>query len=115
MRLSYDPEGDILEIIFDERLHRASKKAFQLRHGIVLYLAKDSFKPVQLTLVHYRGLAEFPRFECEAWRTLSASDKDILKPILASEAVSAFLKLDPETGYGRISNQVMPEVFAAAA
>jgi hypothetical protein len=115
MRLSYDPEGDVLEVIFDERLHRASKKAYRLRHGIVLYLATDSLKPVQLTLVNYRGLAQFPQFECEFWHTFSTSDKALLKPILASPTVSAFLRLDPETCYGHIPSSAVPEIFAVAA
>ncbi|MDZ7288735.1 MAG: hypothetical protein ONB44_18895 [candidate division KSB1 bacterium] len=115
MRLSYDPEGDILEVIFDERLHRASKKAYRLRHGIVLYLAKDSLRPVQLTLVNYRALAQFPQFECEFWHALSASDKALLKPILASSAVSAFFKFDPDTGCGQIATSAVPEIFSFAA
>ncbi len=115
MRLSYDPEGDALEVIFDERLHHASKKAYRLRHGIVLYLATDSLKPVQLTLVNYRWLAQYPQFECEFWHSLSTSDKALLKPILTSSTITAFFKLNPETGYGNISSLAMPEVLAIAA
>jgi hypothetical protein len=48
MRLLYDPEGDVLDVIFDERLHRAEKTAYRLRDGIMLYLTTDSVKPIQL-------------------------------------------------------------------
>lgn len=41
MRSSYEPEGDVLEVIFDERLHHVAQKAFRLRQGIVLYLSAD--------------------------------------------------------------------------
>jgi hypothetical protein len=36
MRLLYDPEGDILDVIFDENLHHAEKSAFRLRDGLML-------------------------------------------------------------------------------
>lgn len=115
MRISYDPEGDVLEVIFDERLHHAPQKAFRLRHGIVLYLTADYQKPVQLTLVSYRGLAQLPSFECDGWQKLSPSDKAVLKPILISPAVSAFIKLDIETGHGQIAVSGVPDIFAVAA
>ncbi|NUO79515.1 hypothetical protein HUU05_05515 [candidate division KSB1 bacterium] len=51
---SYDAEGDILEVIFDETKHRkqVSQRAFRLRQGILLYVATESNDPVQLTLVN---------------------------------------------------------------
>lgn len=115
MRISYDPEGDVLEVIFDERQQRVSKKAFRLRHGIVLYLTADCQKPVQLTLVSYRALAQLPGFECDGWQRLSTSDKAIVKPVLISPAVSAFIKLDIETGFGQIAVSSVPDIFAVAA
>lgn len=62
MRLSYDSEGDVLNVIFDEHLRRAPKIAYELRDGFILYLAADSLKPIQLTAVNYRRLSEFPTF-----------------------------------------------------
>ena len=117
MRLSYDEEGDVLEVIFDERLHRARarKNAYKLRLGIVLYLAADTMQPVQLTLVSYRALAEFPVIHFEGWDKLSKSDKALLSPILKSPAISAFLRIDPKTGDGHISSPDMLEVLPAAA
>lgn len=115
MRLSYDPEGDVLEVIVDERLHRVSQKAFRLRQGIVLYLSADCQQPVQLTLASYRALAQLPSFECDRWQKLSTSDKAVLKPILISPAVSAFIKLDIETGHGQIAVSGVPDIFAVAA
>ena len=115
MNLSYDPEGDILEVIFDEALHHTEQIAYKLRLGIVLYLTADTLKPVQLTLVSYRGLAQFPVIHFDGWQKLTASDKKRLLPILNSAPVSAFLRLDPRTGDGHISSPSMPEILSAAA
>ena len=46
MFFSYDSEGDVLEVIFDESLHEAEQTAYQLRKGIVLYLTVKDFKLV---------------------------------------------------------------------
>jgi hypothetical protein len=115
MFLSYDPVGDILEVVFDENLHRAKQVAYKLRQGLVLYVTADRSKPVQLTLGNYHALRQFPHVKFEGWKKLSVSDKKLLKPILASSTVSAFLRLDPETGYGHIASPGMPEILAIAA
>jgi hypothetical protein len=115
MFLSYDPEGDILEVVFDENLHRAEQVAYKLRQGMILYVTADKPKPVQLTLGNYRTLMQFPHVKFEGWKKLSASDKKLLKPILASPTVSAFLRLDPETGYGHLAGPGMPEILSMAA
>jgi hypothetical protein len=80
MRLSYDAEGDVLEVIFDERLHRARKKAYRLRRGIVLYVSVEAMKPVQLTLVSYRGLAQLPVVHFDGWQALPTPEKKLLLP-----------------------------------
>lgn len=117
LNFSYDAEGDILEVIFDETKHRRQvrQRAFRLRQGIMLYVATESNEPVQLTLVNYRRLLPFPQIDFEGWRKLKASDKALLQPIMTSPAVSAFLKLDPKTGYGYIASPNMPEILALAA
>lgn len=115
MRFSYDEEGDVLEIIFDEHLHRARKKAYHLRHGIVLYVAIESLEPVQLTLVGYRALSQFPVIHFDGWQEIATSDKELLLPILNSSAVSAFLKLDPESGNGYLASPDMLEILPVAA
>ncbi len=115
MFLSYDPVGDILEVVFDESLHRAKQVAYKLRQGMVLYVTADRSKPVQLTLGNYHALMQFPHVKFEGWKKLLASDKKLLKPILASSKVSAFLRLDPETGYGHISSPDMREILPVAA
>ena len=117
MRLSYDEEGDVLEVIFDERRHRAQapKRSFKLRLGIILYLAADTLQPIQLTLVSYRGLAQFPVINFDGWAKLSKADKALLMPILNSPAISAFFRLDPKTGNGHISSPDMFEILPAAA
>lgn len=115
MRLLYDSEGDVLDVIFDERLHRAEKAAYRLRDGIMLYLTTDSVKPIQLTLVHYRRFAELPILEFEGWQAMKASDKKRLSPILASPMISRFLKLDTRTGYGHLSSPDVLEMFSLAA
>ncbi len=76
MFLSYDPEGDVLEVVFDEDLHRAKQAAYQLRDGIILYVTADTLKPVQLTLVNYSGLMRFPVVHFDRWQAIAASDKE---------------------------------------
>ncbi len=115
MRLSYDEEGDVLEVIFNERLHRARKKAYRLRQGIVLYVSTDTMKPVQLTLVSYRGLVQFPVVHFDGWHALPASDKELLLPIISSPAISAFLRIDPETGNGHLASADVLKILPVAA
>ncbi|MFQ5632920.1 MAG: hypothetical protein ACE5I1_29475 [bacterium] len=115
MLLSYDSEGDVLEVIFDEALHRTEQIAYKLRLGIVLYLTADTMQPVQLTLVSYRGLAQFPAIHFDGWDKLSKSDKALLLPILKSPAISAFLRIDPQTGDGHISSPDMLDILPVAA
>ncbi len=114
---SYDAEGDLLEVIFNETLHRAQvrQRAFKLRQGIILYVATEGFHPVQLTLVNYRRLMPFPQIDFDGWRKLKASDKKLLKPIVTSPSVTAFIRLDTESGYGHIASPNMPEILALAA
>jgi len=115
MYLSYDSEGDVLEVIFDEELHRADQIAYKLRLGIVLYLTADAKQLVQLTLVSYRALAEFPVIHFEGWNALSKSDRALLTPLLKSPAISAFLRIDPQTGDGHIASPNMLEALPLAA
>jgi len=114
MLLDYDDEGDILEVIFDERLHRAKveKAAYRLRDGFMLYLAVDSMKPVQLTVVNYWRLMQLPVVPFDGWQKLKKTVQKQLLPIITSPPLSTFLKLDPKTGYGHLSKPAMPEVFS---
>jgi len=43
-------------------------------------------------------LLPLPQIDFDGWRKLKASDKVLLKPIITSPTVSAFIKLDPATG-----------------
>ncbi len=115
MRLSYDEEGDVLEVVFDEQAMNARKKALRLRQGVVLYVSADTLKPVQFTLVSYRALSAFPVIDFDGWRKLAESDKKELLPILASPSVSAFLKLDPDSGNGHLASPDMLKILPAAA
>lgn len=115
MRLLYDPEGDVLDVIFDERLHHAEKAAFRLRDGIVLYVTIDSMTPIQLTVVNYRFLAQLPQIHFNKWQELPLIEKDQLLPIINSPAVSTFVKLDSKTGYGHLASSPVLEMFPLAA
>jgi len=115
MFLSYDPEGDVLEVVFDESLHRAEQVAYKLRQGMVLYVTTGGLKPVQLTIVNYRALAQFPVIHFDEWQALPLADKKSLQPLFTSPPISNFLKLDPETGYGHFPSPAMPEILAIAA
>jgi hypothetical protein len=115
MRLLYDSEGDVLDIIFDERLHRAEKRAYELRLGVVLYVTVDSMKPVQLTVVNYRRLTELAVVPFDRWKRLKAVDRKKILPVINSPTVSAFLRLDPQTGYGCLLKPDTMEMFSVAA
>ena len=115
MTLYYDSEGDVLEVIFDEALHRAEQNAYKLRLGIVLYLTADTMQPVQLTVVSYRALAQFQEIHFDGWETLPETEKSVVLPILKSPAISAFLRLDPQTSIGHISSPAVLEILPVAA
>ncbi|NUO84102.1 hypothetical protein HUU05_28850 [candidate division KSB1 bacterium] len=115
MFFSYDSEGDVLEVIFEEDLHNADQMAYELRKGIVLYFTAKEFKLVQLTLVSYRELAQMPVVDFAEWRKLSASAKKRLRPIVTSSPIANFLKLDPKTGAGHIIFPARAEAFSKAA
>ena len=117
MRFLYDQEGDVLDVIFDERLHRAEteKAAYRLRDGFIMYVTVDLKKLIQLTVVNYRRLAQLPVVHFNGWQTLKKTDKEKLLPILTSPALATFLKLDPQTGYGHLSSPPMLEMFSVVA
>ena len=115
MNLSYEPDGDLLEVIFDESLHDAEQKVYRLRDGLMLFVAADSMEPVQLTIVSYRGLAQLPSFYFNGWAKLKATDRKKLLPIINSPQVSTFVKLDTKTGYGHLASHAVLEPFALAA
>lgn len=115
MVLSYDPEGDLLEIIFDEALHRTEQKAYQLRDGLMLFTTTDSMKPVQLTIVNYLKLAKLPVFQFNGWNRLKPNDRKKLLPLLNSPMLSSIVKFDPKTGYGHLASPRLLEMFSAAA
>ncbi|MCI0692292.1 hypothetical protein L0337_09850 [candidate division KSB1 bacterium] len=115
MFISYDSEGDLLEVIFDESLHQAEQMAYELRDGILIYVSVPSHKLVQLTLVSYRALAQIPVVQFEGWKKLTAAAKKKLLPILTSSPVVNFLRLDPKTGRGHVTYPATPEIFAIAA
>jgi hypothetical protein len=115
MRILYDPEGDVLDVIFDERLHRAEKSAFRLRDGLMLYLSADELKPVQLTVVNYLRLAQLPAFHFNGWQRIKAGDRKKFLPIINSPMLASFVKLDPKTGYGHLASQPLLDMFSATA
>ena len=115
MNLSYEPDGDLLEVIFNENLHDAEQKAYRLRDGLMLFVAVDSMEPVQLTIVNYRGLAQLPSFYFNGWAKLKVTDRKKLLPSIGSPQFSTFVKLDPKTGYGHLANHAVFEPFALAA
>lgn len=115
MQLLYDSEGDVLDVIFDERLRRAEKVAYELRDGFILYVSVELTKPIQLTVVNYRRLTERPTFLFSGWKKLKPAEKKKLAPILASSTLSNFLKLDPQSGYGYVTKSSLLDTFPLAA
>jgi hypothetical protein len=115
MLLTYDSEGDVLEVIFDESLHQAEQMAYELRDGILIYVSVPSQKLVQLTLVSYRALSQIPVVQFDGWKKLTATARKKLLPILTSSPVANFLRLDPKTGKGHISFPATSEIQAIAA
>lgn len=113
--LSYYPEGDLLEVIFDTSSHCVKKTVYRLRDGLMLFVAVDSAKPVQLTIVNYHRLVQMPTFYFNGWKRLKAADRKKLLPALNSPLVSAFVKLDTESGYGYLPNHSMLKAFLLAA
>lgn len=55
MRILYDEEHDILDVIFNDSNISDSKAGYELRDGIVLYISTNML-PIQLTLVNFRRL-----------------------------------------------------------
>lgn len=115
MFLSYDSEGDILEVIFNEELHHAEQTAYRLRQGIILYVTLDRLQPVQLTLGNYRALMHNPHIKFEGWKKIPLPERKLLQPILASSLITPFLRIDLKTGYGHIPFPSMPAILAHAA
>jgi len=115
MKLYYDPEGDLLEVTFEESLKNVEQRAFRLRDGFMLFVAADSMRPIHLTIVNYRRLAELPTFLFNGWKKIKTADRKKLAPILASSAVSSFLKLDPQTGYGYVTQSDVLYMLPLAA
>ncbi|RMH77849.1 MAG: hypothetical protein D6681_20600 [Calditrichaeota bacterium] len=114
MHLYYDSEGDVLEIIFNEALHKQAKRPLKLRDGMVLYIAEDGNTPVQLTIVNYKKATQLPVIEFDGWKALPKSEQERLLPVVTSSPVSAFFQIDPRTGYGHLTRPAMWEILSVA-
>ena len=111
MKLLYDEEGDVLDVIFRDEVHGLADAGYELRLGIVIHVTKN-FSPVQLTLVNFRRLAQLPAIHFNAFKKQPAGLRNKLMRLIASPPLSSFLRIDANTFYGRVMNPAILDICA---
>ena len=114
MRILYDEEGDVLDVIFDEREHKQAQAGYELRRGVVIYVTRN-FSPVQLTAVCFDRLTQVPVVSFDLLKKQPAKIRSKLLQLVSSPPLSSFLRIDAATFSGQVMNPRISEAYAKAA
>ncbi len=114
MRILYDEEGDVLDIIFNDEEHKRAQAGYELRRGVVVYVTPN-FSLVQLTAVNFRRLTQLPVVPFDLLRKQPAKIRRNLLQLVGSSPLSSFLRIDPTTFYGHVTSPTILEAYAKAA
>ena len=109
MRILYDEEHDVLDVIFKVSDHTTKTTGYELRDGIILY-TNENMLPLQLTLVNFRRLTRVPVVHFDH---LANHPEDVRKDLLtlaAKSPLTAFLRVDANTFYGHIMSPTLLDV-----
>ncbi|MFQ5707744.1 MAG: hypothetical protein ACE5HO_09865 [bacterium] len=109
MKLLYDEEHDILDVMFNASKQTSSKVGYELRDGIVLYTA-TGLAPIQLTLVNFRRLTQLPVIHFDLLEQQPDQTRQKLISIISSSPLAAFLRIDPDTFYGHVMSPALLDV-----
>ena len=109
MKILYDQEGDILDVMFNDHDENGATAGYELRQGTVVYLSND-MSPVQLTLVNYRRMTELPVVYFDRLKAQPNELREKLLALLSSMPLSSILKIDPTTFYGHVVNPELLDV-----
>ena len=109
MKLLYDEQHDILDVIFNESENGLDRAGYELRDGIILHISSEQ-RPVQLTFVNFRRLTELPVVHFQGLESQPSDIRKTLLTLVASPPVNAFLKIDPATFFGHVTSPAVLDV-----
>ncbi len=109
MRILYDEEHDVLDVIFNGSNQAPKSAGYELRDGIILY-TNDDMLPIQITLVNFRRLTRVPVVHFDHLENYPKDVQKNLLSLISNSPITAFLRVDTNTFYGHIMSPTLLDV-----
>ena len=114
IRISYDAEGDILDIIFSVS-EPENRTGFELNDNIVIFTDKEISRALGMTFISYSRLLRADNMTLDLLNTFPQEEQKRLLKIIASEPVKHFLRLRiPLTNQVAIESPSLKSLIKAA-
>ncbi|MBI1926684.1 hypothetical protein HYR99_20885 [Candidatus Poribacteria bacterium] len=114
IRFCYDTEGDILDITFGFGQPN-QREGFELNDNIVLFVEKETDRPLGLMFISYSKLLEQKSLLLDYLAAMPQEQQHRLMKVLKHELLSPFLTLiEPVNREVRIGNPHVNEMAAVA-
>jgi hypothetical protein len=91
IRISYDHQSDMLEVLFEKPI--AGERAFELSFDIILFVNPHTGRPINLTILDYKRLLQMDKIPLENLKKMSLSQQRKIRRLITSEPLSNFLEL----------------------
>ena len=115
LTISYDHEGDMLEVLFEKPI--VDEQAFELGFGIILFVNPHTGKPINLTILDYKRLLQMDKVPLDKLKEMPMKQWRKACDLISSKPISNFLMWidDPrlKQPHVRILNPAVQELLAA--
>lgn len=114
IRIFYDEEGDILDIIFSSG-ESENRTGFELNENIVIFTDKEISRALGMMFISYSRLLTLDRVKLDFLTNFPVKEQKRLLKIISSEPVKHFLRLiTPLTDEITIESPSLKELIKAA-
>ncbi len=112
--IDYDPEGDMLSIIFGAKGRKG--RGYELNDYIYIRIDLSSYEPLGLTILNYSKVLSLKEIPLSFWDDLKQQEKEFMLKILSKEPINRFLNLKDGSAsipIGVFRNLPLQEILAA--
>ena len=114
IRIFYDAEGDILDIIFSFS-ESENRTGFELNENIVIFTDKEISRALGMTFISYSRLLILDSVKLDFLKNFPKEEQKRLLKIISSEPVKHFLRvIIPLTNQVAIESPSLKELIKAA-
>jgi len=93
--IDYDPEGDMLSIIFGSKGRKG--RGYELNDYIYICIDPSNYEPLGLTVLSYSKIQKLGEITLSFWNDLKQQEKEMMLIILSKEPVNHFLQVKDST------------------